>query len=166
MDLVGQRVVLTRFRPEIADTYARWLGDPYIQQMAGEQAATADEVLERQRNWTQCETFAEYIVLDRATGEPIGDASLDFAGPQAKLGIMIGESAYRRRGCAAEAVQLLCGFAEQFGASCVVAEIHDVNEVSRRFHERLGFEAVRYDESAREWVYRRMLGRSDAVVTV
>lgn len=157
-DLVGERVVLTRFRPEVADTYARWLADPYIQEMAGERSATADEVLERQRTWTQCETFAEYIVLDAATREPIGDASLDLAGPEAKLGIMIGEPAYRRRGCAAEAVQLLCTFAKERGVSAVVAEIYDVNEVSRRFHEKLGFEPVRHDEDGHEWIYKRTLG--------
>jgi len=152
-DLVGQSVTLTAFREEHAERYAAWLADPYIQRMAGEEAETPEQVIERHRAWTASPTFLEYIVTERQGGTPIGDISLDFAHGDPRIGIMIADPAYRGRGHAAEAFRLVASVARRMGARRIIAEIYDWNDRSMRFHERMGFHRVRHDDALHEWIY-------------
>ncbi len=157
-DLLGERVLLTGFREEHAHSYVTWLADPYIQRMAGEQAESRQQVLDRHRAWSDSTTFLEAIILDRETRAPIGDVSLDFSHGDPRFGIMIGEPSCRRRGYAAEAFELMARLAREMGARLIVAEVYDWNEGSMRFHERMGFRRVRHDDALHEWVYELELG--------
>lgn len=158
-NIVGHKVVLTPFRTDLADAYGRWLADPWIQRMAGEQSASLEKVIARHRAWTECADFVEYIVVDRDTALPIGDVSLDFSRGPPRLGIMIGEPQFRGAGRAAEAVCLIAQFARKLGACSIVAEIYDFNDVSLRFHQRLGFSPVRHDTKNAQWIYEKHLAR-------
>lgn len=156
-DIVGNNIVLTPFRVEHVEAYCRWLSDPYIERMAGETAASPEQVILRHRDWNQADDFVEYIVCDRDTALPIGDISLDFSKGPPRLGIMIGESPFRGTGRAAEAVRLISQFARELGAERLVAEIYDFNEASLRFHQRLGFLPVAHDAQNTQWIYEKRL---------
>lgn len=151
-DIAGCTVVLTPFRPEFAEAYGRWLADPYIQRMAGEEAARPDQILARHEAWTDAADFVEYVVVDRASGLPIGDVSLDFSRGDPRLGVMIGEARFRGTGRAAEAVRLVSELACSRGAHRIIAEIYDFNAGSLTFHERLGFSRARHDAEHGEWI--------------
>jgi RimJ/RimL family protein N-acetyltransferase len=154
------------FRPEIIDDYCRWLSDPYIQQMAGEEAASPEQVIARHRAWNESADFVEYIILDREASLPIGDVSLDFSQGTPRLGIMIGESRFRGTGRAAEAVRLISEVARTMGATRLVAEIYDYNDTSLEFHRRLGFSPVRHDIEQTQWVYEKNLDSAPDVKVV
>ena len=155
--LHGERVSLLPFREAWANHYARWLADPYVQRMAGERPETPEQVCDRHRRWTQAPCFVEYIIIDRQRALPIGDVSLNAAEPPPKFGIMIGEPAFRGRRFAAEAATLLLDYARAQGWMRIVAEVYDHNELSLRFHQKLGFRLLEHDAAGGQWVLERAL---------
>jgi RimJ/RimL family protein N-acetyltransferase len=156
-DIVGDKIALTPFRTDYVESYCRWLNDPYIERMAGEETASPEQVLLRHRNWSEADDFVEYIICNRDTALPIGDVSLDFSKGPPQLGIMIGEPPFRRTGRASEAVRLIAQFARELGAERLVADIYDFNDASLKFHHRLGFLPVLHDIQNTQWVYEKLL---------
>lgn len=157
-ELQGGRVRLAPFEPAWVEAYVRWLADPYIQSMAGETAESTQQVLTRHRSWTDDPSFVEYIILEKASGVPIGDVSLSFSSTPAKFGIMIGEPAFRGRGFAAEAARLLLDHARERGWLDIVAEVYDHNQSSLDFHLKLGFQLLEHDLPGHQWVLGMKLG--------
>ncbi|MEM3439438.1 MAG: GNAT family N-acetyltransferase [Candidatus Bathyarchaeia archaeon] len=156
-DLEGEKVILTAFKEEYAEDYFRWLRDPEILKMAGEESLSLEGVLDRHRRWTDDDKFIEYIIIDKGSGRPIGDVSVDLRGGDAKFGITIAERSFRNRGCATEAFNLIAEYVKGLGVTHLIAEIYDFNTASMKFHEKIGFVRVGHDGERGEWIYRREL---------
>lgn len=151
--LEGARLLLTPFQEQWAPIYARWLDDPYIQSMAGEASESVEQVLMRHKAWADADDFIEYIIVDKASGIPIGDVSLNLAPPlPVRFGIMIAEPEFRGTGRAQEAAQALLAEAARRGLTRIRAEVYDHNQPSLSFHLKLGFRLVEHDHPGHQWI--------------
>ncbi|GJE89227.1 acyl-CoA N-acyltransferase [Phanerochaete sordida] len=162
--LVGDQIVLVPYREEHVAKYHEWMASTELQELTASEPLTLEEEYEMQRKWQQDEDKLTFIVCARGdgTGESqdlqsaltmIGDVNLflkgDRADPEfeAEVEIMIAERAYRRRGFAATALQMLLSYATAPDSprplpvpkERLVVRIGEKNEPSMRLFEKLGF---------------------------
>lgn len=140
-----ERLVVRRFAPADADSFARYRSEPDVARYQSWDAPVpaADAVrlvtefaaaAERAPGWFQ------YAVELRAEGVLIGDVAvcLHDNGMQAELGFTLA-TAHRRRGYATEAVRCVLDRVFATGVHRVSAECDARNTASARLLERLGF---------------------------
>lgn len=134
---------MSSFNPFYVSTYHRWLQDKYILKMTEtDKGLTLEDVAKMRDEIEEADDMAHYLIFDRETIKPIGDADLcDIKlGHSAECAIMIGEPACRRKGYATEALELLLDYGfENFKLSKVTAPILYFNEPSKALFEKLGF---------------------------
>ncbi|XP_049848735.1 N-acetyltransferase 9-like protein [Schistocerca gregaria] len=147
-ELVGQRAVLTAFRPEHIKRYHRWMQNPTLKKDTGSEdlkTDTIEDIADYQRQIVNDENNKTFIILDTASREMVGDINLFISecdGTRAaEINVMIAEVSARRKGYAREAVKLAMEhlhkthFIDRF-----VARISDMNFASTcLFRDRLGF---------------------------
>lgn len=161
--IVGEKVVLVPYREEHVAKYHEWMSSPELQELTASEPLTLEEEYEMQKKWQNDEDKLTFIVCARGdAAEPhdpraaltmIGDVNLFLKGDKAdpefevEVEIMIAEPAYRRRGCASAALQMLLAYATAPGAPAplpvprdrLVVRIGEKNEASMRLFEKLGF---------------------------
>jgi len=139
----GQRIILRPFAPGDAADYSAWLQDETLRRMVGESRLTPSEVVEKQEVWAGDDKMVEYIIVDKASGRPIGDISLKLENGRPKFGLMIGDQRYREGGYGTEAAECLMSYAKGvLGTQELYAEIFPFNTESISFHEKLKFSKV------------------------
>jgi RimJ/RimL family protein N-acetyltransferase len=141
--LEGRLVRLDAFRQEHVGTYHRWMKDEYLIRMTETtRDITLDDVARLRDETETAEDKAHFLIFDRESSAPIGDADLRHIRPggSAESAIMIAEPAFRRRGYAAEAYGLLLDYGfTRFGLKRIIAPVLYFNRRSIALHERLGF---------------------------
>lgn len=141
--LLGPRVLLRPF--ELSDAHAAHAvyGDEAVMRYVGEGGAvtpaTTERMLEGYRRHQEEHGFAFWAVLDRATGELIGDAGLEVTDHGVELGYTVGRP-WWGRGLATEAARLCVQAAfGPLGLPGLVALVDLDNPASGRVLEKLGF---------------------------
>lgn len=145
--LVGERVIVRRFRDEDAATLAEYRSDPDVARYQSwtppypeADAAAFIRLLRGDVPGTPGEWF-QYAVEERATGKHVGDVAShthDEPEGQATIGVTFAAAA-QGRGLAIEALTLLIDhLIEQTGARRVVADCDPRNDRVVALLERLG----------------------------
>ncbi|KAI8983174.1 acyl-CoA N-acyltransferase [Trametes punicea] len=167
--IVHPDVVLVPYRTEHVAKYHEWMTSAELRELTASEPLTLEEEYEMQRKWQMDEDKLTFILLsgtsfnarddapltpERLSGLPmIGDVNLFLKGApdeedfEVEVEIMIAEPAYRRRGIAHTALQLLLSYATASSSPSplpvpkekLVARIGDKNEPSIRLFEKLGF---------------------------
>ena len=168
--LLGDRVLLRPFESADASAALEVYGDELVMRYVGEGGAVAAEetsrMVEGYRRHQDEHGFAFWALVDRSTGELIGDAGLEAT----DHGIELGYTVARRRwgqGLATEAARLCVRAAfGPLGLPRLVALVDVDNPASARVLEKLGFmdqgRAMAYGRPHR----RFELGTDQAVTTV
>lgn len=141
--LLGPRLLLRPFEPSDARDAHAVYGDEDVMRYVGEGGAVAPSttarMLEDYRRHQDEHGFAFWAVVDRASGELIGDAGLEVTDHGVELGFTLGRR-WWGRGLATEAarlcVQAACG---PLGLPRLVALVDVDNPASARVLEKLGF---------------------------
>ncbi|EJD04587.1 acyl-CoA N-acyltransferase [Fomitiporia mediterranea MF3/22] len=176
--LIGDKVVLVPYRKEHVEKYHEWMLDPDLRELTASEPLALEEEYEMQRKWQEDEDKLTFIVLAREdspngdtcsvdsgssiydTRHMIGDVNLFFKGSahdedfEVEAEIMIAEEAYRRKGYASEALQILLSFATSFeylstlpiSADKLVVRIGDKNSASIALFKKLGFVVAKHVE--------------------
>ncbi|OCH89820.1 acyl-CoA N-acyltransferase [Obba rivulosa] len=175
--IVDTDVVLVPYRKEHVAKYHEWMQDPELQELTASEPLTLEEEYEMQQKWQVDEDKLTFIVLARDgvtfPNSPtlqdlralpmIGDVNLFLKGSpdeedfEVEAEVMIAEKAYRRRGLASRALQLLLSYATSCSApplpiprARLVVRIGEANEASRGLFEKLGFEVTKRVEVFQE----------------
>ncbi len=139
----GKRIILRPFDLNDAADYSAWLQDEHLRRMVGESRLAPSEVVEKQEAWARDDKMVEYIIIDKASGRPIGDISVKLENSKPKFGVMIGDQRYRDGGYGTEAAECLMSYAKDvLGTQKLYAEIFPFNTKSISFHEKLKFSKV------------------------
>ncbi len=142
-NLEGKLVKMGCFTPEYVSKYHGWLQDEYLLRMTEtDRGLTLDDVAKIRDEIEEADDMAHYLIFDKKTSKPIGDADLRDIKPgkTAECAIMIGESEYRNKGYATEALELLLDYGfKNFDLKKVTAPILYFNEPSIAVHKKLGF---------------------------
>lgn len=143
--LLGDRVLQRPFETADASAAHKIYGDAEVMRYVGDGGAVQPEetarMLAEYGHHQSAHGFAFWAVLDRGTGELIGDAGLEITGHGVELGFTLARAAWGR-GLATEAAQLCADAA--FGPlelSQLVALADVKNPGSSRVLEKLGFTA-------------------------
>ncbi|KAI0716188.1 acyl-CoA N-acyltransferase [Cerioporus squamosus] len=168
--IVHPDVILVPYRAEHVAKYHEWMSDEELRELTASEPLTLEEEYEMQRKWQQDEDKLTFILLSGDSLPPldgdvvapellagqrmIGDVNLFMKGVPAddedfevEAEIMIAEPAYRRRGVACTALQLMLSYATDPSSPSplpvpkerLVARIGEKNEASIRLFEKLGF---------------------------
>ncbi|MEU3615867.1 GNAT family protein [Streptomyces sp. NPDC006872] len=158
--LCGPKTVLRPFTEADADTMWEIIGDPEVIRFTG--PPNSDLTAERVRSWYASRSAQpdrlDLAVIDRATGELVGEVVLHEWDPDARgctFRTLIGPRG-RDRGLGTEATRLIVdhGF-EQLGLHRVQLELYGDNGRARRVYEKVGFvvEGVRREAALRDGVW-------------
>ncbi|RPD56239.1 acyl-CoA N-acyltransferase [Lentinus tigrinus ALCF2SS1-7] len=168
--IVHPDVVLVPYRTEHVAKYHEWMSNEELRELTASEPLTLEEEYEMQRKWQQDDDKLTFIILsgeslppvpegdavspELLAGQPmIGDVNLFMKGVptdedfEVEAEIMIAESAYRRRGVAYTALQMMLSYATDPSSPSplpvpkerLVARIGEKNEASIRLFEKLGF---------------------------
>jgi ribosomal-protein-alanine N-acetyltransferase len=144
-----ERLVLRPFETSDAEAAFGWLGDPAVMRFA---PAGADEGIEETKarlagyvEHQKTHGFSKWIILDRASGVPIGDSGLlvfeDYG--WIDLGFRFAQE-YWGNGLATEVASAWIRAAfDELRLSRLGAFVHPENRASVRILEKLGFHAER-----------------------
>jgi len=142
-NLEGKLVKLGCFTPKYVRQYHSWLQDGYILKMTEtDRGLTLKDVAEMRDEIEEADDMAHFLIFDRKTSKPVGDADLrDIkVGDTAECAVMIGKQDFRNMGYATEALKLLLDYGfKNFGLKKVTAPILYFNKHSIVLHEKLGF---------------------------
>jgi diamine N-acetyltransferase len=169
LTVAGQRVALGPLRRELLPLCQRWFGDfavgatYFTGSLVPETREGAEERYERYTRAPGAARAVGFTVYERATGRPIGTASLqnvDHFNRTAELGLVIGETACWGRGYGTETARLLLeyGFVG-LGLHSVRLTVFSYNTRAIRAYTRAGFREVgRWREA------KRLAGRAFDIV--
>jgi RimJ/RimL family protein N-acetyltransferase len=146
-DLEGKLVKMGCFTHEHVKQYHTWLQDEYILKMTEtDRGMSLKEVSKIRDEIEEADDMAHYLIFDKKTNKPVGDADLRDIKPgkKAECAVMIGEGSYREKGYATEALDLLLNYGfKNFGLKKVTAPILYFNKPSIALHKKLGFQEKR-----------------------
>lgn len=159
--LTTERLLLRRSLPEDADLIARYRSDPDVLRFQGWDRTDADGIraeIEQMAGRLPGEPgWVQLSVLDRATGELVGDVGLSPADGEpgvVKLGYTVAPE-FQRRGYATEAVRALVDYVfDVLGAERIRIYADGDNVASHRVAEKAGLrliERFRHEEDGQEW---------------
>ncbi|MCL6449903.1 MAG: GNAT family N-acetyltransferase [Acetobacteraceae bacterium] len=186
--LEGELVRLRPLKAEDAATFYRWGQDWEVQRLStgGARLAVGDSqaaCLEWIEGLKDRRDLYAFMVLEKATGRPLGTAqlaSVDLRNRRCDLGIEIGEKDFWGRGYGRDAVRVLLRLAfEEVGLNRVAAGCYSLNPRAIRCFEALGFKReavhraalfrdgrfwtdVRFSITAEEYFALRRSGTADA----
>jgi len=143
------RMTLHPFQRTDAKILFTWVGDPEVQRFlhTGPDLSLEQTVarLERYINWQQEHGFSRWLIFDRASGEPIGDAGLLFMpdGQEIELGYRFAKP-WWGQGRATEVASAWLHYA--FGPlniPALIAFAEPENRASSRVMEKIGMSFLR-----------------------
>jgi len=140
------RLVLRPFELDDAAAAFQWFGDPAVMKfIAGGPHASIEQTRQRLAVYREHHTvhgFAKWIVIEKATGQPIGDAGLmvlpDVA-PAPDLGFRFAQACWGRGYATEAATRWIKAVFEQLRLDWLSAFAHVENHASRRVLEKVGF---------------------------
>ncbi|MGE5595717.1 MAG: GNAT family N-acetyltransferase [Hyphomicrobiales bacterium] len=150
--LHGELVRLRAFEPEDAEHLQRWFTDSEVlynltRTYPKPVAAWRDELAR-----APAASYAGvHLMVETHEGRPIGDVALTPWRPEsrcARLGIAIGEPAYRGSGYGTDTMRTICRFGfEMMNLHRIELEVFADNERARHVYEKVGFrtEGVRHE---------------------
>ncbi|MDO4483872.1 MAG: GNAT family N-acetyltransferase [Clostridia bacterium] len=139
----GSVVTLRPITLEDTDLICRWRNTPFVRNNFIFQETFTHEMHE---NWMKTKVASgeavQFIILDNATGEPIGSVYLrdvDYKHNNAEIGIFIGEENHSR-GAGSESLRMMADYGiEVLKLHRLMARIIDTNKASIRATEKAGF---------------------------
>jgi RimJ/RimL family protein N-acetyltransferase len=147
----GERLFLRLIEELDAEPLHRWLMDKEVRTMTESSEIPYAETIELVKEWIHDPNVVEFIIVDKANDKPIGEMTLRIDANDrlsADFGIVIGESEYRSKGFAREAVETLVS--ELKREQClkeITCEILLVNEPSLNlFKNKFGWPEIDRDE--------------------
>ena len=149
LNMRGEKVGVGPLRPELLDTYARWLNDFDLLSLMDRRfrPLTADWI----STWYDRQSRAAgdslvFTIWDLATMTPIGNTALqdiDGRTRTAEFGIFIAESDFRGDGRGTEATRLMLRFAfETLSLENIILRVYEYNERAMSVYERVGFQQI------------------------
>eukprot|EP01065_Artemidia_motanka_P052583 TRINITY_DN9541_c1_g1_i1.p1 TRINITY_DN9541_c1_g1~~TRINITY_DN9541_c1_g1_i1.p1 ORF type:complete len:207 (+),score=87.44 TRINITY_DN9541_c1_g1_i1:119-739(+) len=167
----GDRLLLVPYLSKHVAAYHRWMTSPELLEKTCSEPLSLEEEQQNQKDWLASSEKLTFILVDKESLRLVGDCNLflleseeeeDAAAAEpsrpatAEVEVMIAEPDFRRRGLAAEAVQLLMRYgSERVGVREFVAKILRSNEASLLlFEDKLGFSLFREVEVFEEKHYR------------
>ena len=156
--IAGERVLLRPIDERDTDAILRWRAEPSVAaQLFSERAPTREEHLAWLASLRPDGERREFVVVERAGGRAVGTIGLshvDRRYRRAEYGVVIGETAARGKGLAAEASRLLLEHAfVALGLRRVYLHVLADNGSALALYRRLGFE--------REGVLREHVWKGD-----
>jgi RimJ/RimL family protein N-acetyltransferase len=162
--LTGELVVLRPLDEGDYDAMAAAMADPDVTRFTGSRGELTEEEVRQWMRTRQDQTDRlDLAIVDRATGECVGEAVLNLWSPEdesCSFRILIGPAG-QNRGLGTEATRLLVGYGiEELGLHRIELEVFAFNPRAQRAYEKAGFvvEGIRRD--ALHWDGERI----DAVV--
>lgn len=150
--LETERTILRPFQPVDAAAAFAWFGDPEVMRfIPSGPDRNPEESLARVLRYIAHEEqhgFSKWIVLDRESGRPIGDAGFVMLpdGRRPELGYRFAREAWRR-GLATEVARRWVEVAAPwFGFSRIYAFALEENQASRQVMEKVGFTFAAHEE--------------------
>ncbi|MFH0836975.1 MAG: GNAT family protein [Candidatus Aenigmatarchaeota archaeon] len=141
--LNGEHVYLRPFQKEDAEIYSSWLKDAELRRLADEEERSIEELITYQEQRTQNERYIEYIIVNKSTKKPIGDACINLGREKPLCGLMIAYPENRREGYGRDCVKVLLKFARnQLGLEEIYAEVFPFNVGAQKFHESIGMKKL------------------------
>lgn len=142
--LDGQRIYLRPLATQDTDTILRWRSDPaVISQLFSDRAPTREEHeawLARLQTRTDRQEFVIVLCEGDLPVGTIGLSDIDLTRGTAEYGIMLGEAAWRGKGLAREASELILRYAfKQLGVQTVELNLFADNTAAYNLYLRLGF---------------------------
>lgn len=154
--LQGQEVYLRAIEPEDAHPMIRWENNPENWKISNTLVPFSKNLIEQYVNSAQniLETKqVRFIICLRKNDLAIGTIDLFEFDPihqRAGVGVLIGDSSYRKRGYADEALKLLIKYSfDRLQLHQLFCHIFETNEASIKLFERNGFEK---SGERKEWV--------------
>jgi diamine N-acetyltransferase len=149
LNMRGEKVGLGPLRPELLDTYERWLNDFDLLSMMDRRfrPLTADWI----RTWYERQSRATadslvFTIWDVETMTPVGNIALqdiDSRTRTAEFGIFIAEPEFRGEGRGTEATRLLLRFAfDTLALENIVLRVFEYNQRAISVYERVGFQLI------------------------
>ncbi|CAL1697196.1 unnamed protein product [Somion occarium] len=190
--IVDEELILVPYREEHVAKYHEWMLNPELRELTASEPLSLEEEYEMQRKWQDDEDKLTFIICVRepnakavwaandgstqttASLVMIGDVNLFFKGSpldedfEVEAEVMIADPAYRRRGYASRALQLLLSYATSPSSPAplpipphvLVVRIGEGNGASLRVFERLGFVITKRVEVFKE-LEMRFRGSTD-----
>jgi ribosomal-protein-alanine N-acetyltransferase len=149
LPIVTERLLVRPFVPEAdAGPMLRVYGDPEVMRFipggALSDEAAVRSLLGRYAEAQQRQGFSSWAVVDRQTGQPIGDAGFGIFEPtgEVELGYTLARDRWRK-GYATEAARacLEAGL-EQLAVPRIIAVVDAANQASLRLPERIGMRKI------------------------
>jgi RimJ/RimL family protein N-acetyltransferase len=153
----GDKVTLVPYRKKFVNVYHNWMKDPYILEMTASEPLEISEEYDMQKSWQEDTNKCTFILLsttvlttdievansqtDKEINSMVGDVNLflndrDDSG-NAEIEVMIAEPAFRRQGCAQEAIELMMAYGvEHLNLHRFYAKINQINVASRNLFLR------------------------------
>ena len=155
INIEGELVALGPLSRELIPLYLRWINDFGTTRTLG--IPMQPMTLEQETAWYDRAATGEerysFTIYDRKTWRPIGNCGLfdvDLRHRRAQVGIMIGESGMRGRGCGTEAMRLLLDFAfTALGLHSVMLSVYAYNPAAYRSYQKAGFREIGRRREAR-----------------
>ncbi len=152
----GELVRLDSFTQDYVSIYHKWLQDPYIIKMIGlvNKAITLEELVGMRDFSEDAENTVHFLIFDRKTNKPIGDAGLTCLQPRdsAESDIMIAEPGLRNKGYGSEAYKMLIDYGfNDLRLQRIVAQVLFFNLPSIKLHKKVGFSE--YERYGREIIF-------------
>jgi diamine N-acetyltransferase len=149
MNMRGEKVGIGPLRPELLETYARWLNDFDLLSLMDRRfrPLTADWI----QTWYERQSRATgdslvFTIWDMDTMTPIGNTALqdiDGRTRTAEFGIFIADQEFRGEGRGTEATRLMLRFAfETLSLENVMLRVYEYNEPAISVYERVGFRLI------------------------
>jgi hypothetical protein len=143
----GDKVALVPYRSQHVPLYHGWMQSEELLSATASERLSLEEEYDNCNSWHDDERKCTFILLRQPDDTPAGDVNLflniDEEPTAAEIEIMVADVSARRRGCAAEALQLIQAWASQrLGVRRFVAKIGVSNAASLALFRKLHYRHV------------------------
>lgn len=147
--LSDELIQLERLLPQdVTIEYVNWLNDSRINRYL--ECRRQQHTLESTRSYVKSiasvNTELLFGIFELQTNQHVGNIKLgniDYTNKRCEIGVMIGDTRYRRRGFASRAVNLISEYANKsLNLELIIAGCYEANLSSRKMFKKLGWREV------------------------